>query len=152
MCLANYCIYNLCHLCRVLSISVSKMHDKNLTTYNHWILGSHQNDLWPSWRSSTRFEMFDPSMPKMWGAKVWVYCLRNGLWLANFYDKSDGHKPQFGSTKSRCSTSFLGAKWHPEYFILATQDRSAINSRDLHQDLCPDCFLQVHRQWTGSPG
>lgn len=97
------------------------------------------------------------AMPKMWRAKAWVYSLRNGLWLANFCDKSDGHKPQFGSTEPRCSTSFLGAKRHPEYFILATQGWSgglfsAINSSDLHQDLCPDCFLQVQHQWTGSPG
>ena len=38
-------IYNLGHVCRVLSsISASKMQDKDLTTDNHSILGSHQND------------------------------------------------------------------------------------------------------------
>ena len=36
---------NLGHVCRVLSsISASKMQDKDLTTDNHSILGSHQND------------------------------------------------------------------------------------------------------------
>ncbi len=155
MWLTNYIQPWSCMSCAIVYICFK---DARQRPYNWQSLNSRKSPkwLWPSRHPSTRFEMFDPSMPKVWGAKVWVYSLRNGLWLANLYDKSDDHKPHFDSTKSRCSTSLLGAKRHPEYFILATQDISgvsfAINSGDLHQNLCPDCFLQVHHQWTGSPG